>query len=329
MGALDAVINEAGSRFGIGGSKVTTLLSSLFSFLNEQGGGLTGLVDRFRRTSVGDSVSSWLGVGTPSVSPDQVEAALGRDTVYNLAAKSGIAAGTAAAALAFLIPRVIQRVSAGGVIPSQIPEDLTSYMTGPTAAMAAGARQAMYSAERVVEKGGFLQRFWPLLFVLALLLIGLWLWAGRSASNSAFNAEEQVRLAGQKASAALAALRPGFSANDLVGALNLEVINFQTASAQIPSEDYEFLNKTAAAIKMAPSGTVLEIGGHTDNTGDASGNQRLSQERADAVRDYLIKQDADGSAIIAKGYGDTRPQASNDTDEGRFRNRRIEFSVSK
>jgi len=89
MGALDAVINEAGSRFGIGGSKVTTLLSSLFSFLNEQGGGLTGLVDRFRRTSVGDSVSSWLGVGTPSVSPDQVEAALGRDTVNNLAAFGG------------------------------------------------------------------------------------------------------------------------------------------------------------------------------------------------------------------------------------------------
>ena len=136
-------------------------------------------------------------------------------------------------------------------------------------------------------------------------------------------------MAGQKASAALAALRPGFSANDLVGALNLEVINFQTASAQIPSEDYEFLNKTAAAIKMAPSGTVLEIGGHTDNTGDASGNQRLSQERADAVRDYLVKQGADGSAIIAKGYGDARPLASNDTDEGRFRNRRIEFSVSK
>jgi uncharacterized protein YidB (DUF937 family) len=229
MGALDAVINEAGSRFGIGGSKVTTLLSSLFSFLNEQGGGLTGLVDRFRRTSVGDSVSSWLGVGTPSVSPDQVEAALGRDTVYNLAAKSGISAGTAAAALAFLIPRVIQRVSAGGVIPSQIPADLTSYMTGPTAAMAAGARQSDVFRRTCCGEGRIPATI-PASAVRAGVVVD-WTVAMGGRARAIRRLMLRAGASAGEASAALAALRPGFSANDLVGALNLEVINFQTASA--------------------------------------------------------------------------------------------------
>jgi outer membrane protein OmpA-like peptidoglycan-associated protein len=55
---------------------------------------------------------------------------------------------------------------------------------------------------------------------------------------------------------------------------------------------------------------------------------QLSQQRADAVRSYLIQQGVSGSILTARGYGDTRPVASNSTDEGRFRNRRIEFSVS-
>lgn len=329
MGALDAVLNEAGSMFGISGNKVTALVSSFLSFVNEQGGGLTGLLDRFRRAGMGDTVTSWLSGGSQNVNPDQVQAALGRDTVNSMANKAGLSVSTAASALAFLIPRIIQRVTSGGVVPSRLPADLASYISGPTAALASGARQAAYTAERAVQKSGFLQRFWPLLAILALLLLALLIWGGRNTTNTVtFNAEDQIRLASQKAAAALAALKPGFSANDLVNALNLEVINFPAGSAQIPSDDYEFLNKTAAAVKAAPSGTVIAIGGHTDNTGDAAFNMRLSQQRADAVKDYLVKQGVDSSSIVASGFGDTKPVANNDSDEGRFRNRRIEFSVA-
>jgi outer membrane protein OmpA-like peptidoglycan-associated protein len=178
-----------------------------------------------------------------------------------------------------------------------------------------------------VKQSNFLQRFWPLLALLAVFLLGLWLLSGRRAAETAFNAEDAVRLAGQKAAAALSALKPGFAASDLVSALNFEVINFATGSAQIPADNYDFLNKAAAAMKIAPGGTTIQIGGHTDNSGDAATNMRLSQERADAVRDYLIKQGVDGSMLVAKGFGDAQPAGSNDTDEGRFRNRRIEFSV--
>jgi len=327
MGALDAVLNEAGSRFGLSSSKVTTLLSSLLSFMNEQGGGLSGLLDRFRSTGMGDTVSSWLSGGTPTASATQVETALGRDTLSNMASKAGVSMSTAASALAFMIPRIIQRFAPGGVLPTHLPNDLSSYLTGPTAAVASTTRQAVYTAESAVKQSSFLQRFWPLLALLAVFLLGLWLLSGRRAAETAFNAEDQVRLAGQKAAAALAALKPGFTATDLVSALNFEVINFAQGSAQIPADNYDFLNKAAAVMKSAPAGTTVQIGGHTDNSGDASSNMRLSQERADAVRDYLIKQGVDGSMLVAKGYGDTQPTGSNDTDEGRFRNRRIEFSV--
>jgi OmpA-OmpF porin, OOP family len=127
--------------------------------------------------------------------------------------------------------------------------------------------------------------------------------------------------------AALNSLKPGYSAQDLNGALNLEIINFSTGSAQIPDYSAPFLNKAAEVIKLAPSGTTIEIGGHTDNTGDAAANLALSQQRADAVRSYLIQQGVPQSTLTAKGYGDTKPIATNETEEGKFHNRRIEFSA--
>jgi OOP family OmpA-OmpF porin len=118
-----------------------------------------------------------------------------------------------------------------------------------------------------------------------------------------------------------------FAPPDLVSALNLNIINFGTGSAQIPAEQYDFLNWAALAIKAAPTNTVLEIGGYTDNTGDAASNLILSQQRAEAVRNYLIQQGVDPNVLTAKGYGEAHPLASNDTEEGKFSNRRIEFTV--
>ena len=73
-----------------------------------------------------------------------------------------------------------------------------------------------------------------------------------------------------KAEAALAALRPGFSANDLLSILNQSIINFPTGGTEIPPISRALLQNAAASMKQLPSGTVIEIGGHTDNTGDAA-----------------------------------------------------------
>ena len=85
----------------------------------------------------------------------------------------------------------------------------------------------------------------------------------------------------------------------------------------------------AAQIKHLAPGTVLEIAGYTDNTGDAAANITLSQQRADAVRNGLIKDGIDPAILVAKGYGSANPIASNDLLEGRFRNRRIEYQITK
>jgi outer membrane protein OmpA-like peptidoglycan-associated protein/uncharacterized protein YidB (DUF937 family) len=331
MGALDAILAEAGNQFGLNSSKTTSLLSGLLSMINETPGGLGAFLDRLRKAGLSDFVSSWLGSSSPRpISSNTLEAAVGREPIDHIANKAGLSYSTAASALAFMLPNIVQRLAPGGVVPTKLPSEVLAYAGSATGAVAAGTRQAAYATERAVEKARVPGFLWPLLAILGILLLGLWLWNSRdSARNAAFNAEEQVRLAGEKASAALAALKPGFSAQDLVNAVNLKIINFSSGSAQIPSSDADFLNKVALAMKAAPSGTMIEIAGHTDNTGDAGANMQLSQQRADAVRSYLIQQGVDPNEVVAKGYGDTRPTAPNDSEESKFRNRRIEFSVVK
>ena len=132
-----------------------------------------------------------------------------------------------------------------------------------------------------------------------------------------------------KTETALAALHPGFTTADLLNILNQSIINFPTNSAEIPAAGKTMLQHASAAFKQLPSGTVVEIAGYTDNTGDPAANVQLSQQRADAVRAALVSSGVDPSMLVAKGYGSANPAASNDTAEGKFRNRRIEYRVVK
>jgi OOP family OmpA-OmpF porin len=132
-----------------------------------------------------------------------------------------------------------------------------------------------------------------------------------------------------KTETALAALHPGFTTSDLLTILNQSMINFPTNSAEIPPTGKTLLQHAATAFKQLPSGTVVEISGYTDNTGDPAANVQLSQQRADAVRAALVSAGVDQSMLVAKGYGGANPVATNDTLEGKFRNRRIEYRVIK
>ncbi|MCD9086175.1 OmpA family protein [Stenotrophomonas sp. SY1] len=132
-----------------------------------------------------------------------------------------------------------------------------------------------------------------------------------------------------RAAAALAGLKAGFSGDDLVKALNLMNIYFDTGSATITRDSAETLTSAANAIKQAPAGTRIEVGGHTDNTGDAAANVTLSQQRADAVVAKLSELGVAAGTLSSKGYGQDKPRASNDTEEGKAQNRRIEFTVTK
>jgi len=326
MGAFDSVVSDVGDQFSMSTITASSLLSGLLSFITQQEGGLSGFLDRFRRAGMGNTVSSWLNGETESITPDTVENALGRDTINGIASKADLPSSWAAAAIAFIIPRLVHRLAPGGALPVRLPEDIISYVTGPTAAIASSARQGVQVAETAVQKTDRRRYVWPVVALLALLLLFVF-WLARRAP--VFDPADQVRLASEKATAALANLKPGFGANDLVSALNLYIINFPTASAQIQPETGAFLDKAAAAIKAAPANTLIEIDGNTDNTGDSDLNMELSQERANAVRDYLVQGGVSPSMLTTKSNGDTKPIASNYTEEGRFRNRRIEFIVVK
>jgi OOP family OmpA-OmpF porin len=147
------------------------------------------------------------------------------------------------------------------------------------------------------------------------------------AEHTVDKAAEYIADAKKKALAALAAIGATFSAEAFTSAMNLAVINFASGSAEIPPGDQDLIDRAAAVLKSAPAGTLVEIGGHTDSTGDPASNVTLSEGRANAVRTALINAGVNASMLVAKGYGDTRPTASNETEYGRFRNRRIEYSI--
>jgi outer membrane protein OmpA-like peptidoglycan-associated protein len=154
--------------------------------------------------------------------------------------------------------------------------------------------------------------------------------AGQAAEKETAPADTEAnRHANNKANTELAALQPGFVPKDLVAALNDSVVNFPSDSAEVPASMTDFLQKAAEDLKQLPKGHVVEIAGYTDNTGDQALNVALSQKRAEAVRQTLIKFGADPEMLIAKGYGSADPVASNDTPEGRRHNRRIDYHIVK
>jgi OmpA-OmpF porin, OOP family len=140
---------------------------------------------------------------------------------------------------------------------------------------------------------------------------------------------EAVAVANNRATTELASLGSGFAVKDLLFALNDSMVNFASSSAEVPEAMAPFLKTAATDLKQLKAGHVLEIAGYTDNTGDAALNLALSQKRAEAVREALIKYGADPATLVAKGYGAADPIASNDTAEGRLKNRRIEYHVIK
>ena len=101
-------------------------------------------------------------------------------------------------------------------------------------------------------------------------------------------------------------------------------VEFDTGKADIKSKYHDEIGKVAAFLKKYPKATGT-IEGHTDNVGNAAMNQKLSQRRAESVKNYLVQDfGIDPARLSAKGYGMTRPIADNKTAEGRQKNRRIE-----
>ena len=108
--------------------------------------------------------------------------------------------------------------------------------------------------------------------------------------------------------------------------IRLNHVAFETGSANLsPLSHYE-LENVVAALNKYPHMTI-ELAGHTDDVGEDAANQALSQARAQAVYDFLVGKGIGGDRMYPRGYGETRPLESNETEEGRQKNRRTEFQI--
>ncbi|MCO4293386.1 OmpA family protein [Solitalea sp. MAHUQ-68] len=105
-------------------------------------------------------------------------------------------------------------------------------------------------------------------------------------------------------------------------------LTFETGSAVLKPESNEQLTNIAEILKAYPN-VEVKLGGYTDNVGDAAANLKLSTDRANNVKAELEKLGIDGKRIEAEGYGQEHPVASNDTEEGKAQNRRIDIRVTK
>jgi outer membrane protein OmpA-like peptidoglycan-associated protein len=110
--------------------------------------------------------------------------------------------------------------------------------------------------------------------------------------------------------------------------IELQPIFFQQSKAIILEESYPEIERLAATLKEMPT-LRIRIEGHTDNVGKAEDLLRLSEERAEAIREFLVQKGIDRGRIEVIGYGPRFPLTDNSSDEMRARNRRVEFVVTK
>jgi outer membrane protein OmpA-like peptidoglycan-associated protein len=106
-------------------------------------------------------------------------------------------------------------------------------------------------------------------------------------------------------------------------------VHFEYDSAKISPDSMALIQEMADVLAKHPELSLVEIQGHTDNQGNAAYNLRLSQERADAVREALTALGVEGSRLVARGYGQEKPIAPNNTDASRARNRRVQLIIQE
>ncbi len=106
----------------------------------------------------------------------------------------------------------------------------------------------------------------------------------------------------------------------------LNDVKFAMGSSNLVASSFASLNELAELMLLKKE-LKIELAGHTDNVGNDQSNLQLSQARANSVKNYLVKKGVPSSQLIAKGYGETSPIASNDTPEGKQKNRRTEVHI--
>ena len=108
-----------------------------------------------------------------------------------------------------------------------------------------------------------------------------------------------------------------------------EKVQFKLGSAELLPDSFGLLDEVAGVMRENAQIERVQIEGHTDSTGSAKINKKLSKERAESVRAYLMKKGIEDTRMVAVGFGPDKPIADNATPEGQEANRRVEFNIVK
>lgn len=122
---------------------------------------------------------------------------------------------------------------------------------------------------------------------------------------------------------------PGTEVSYLDGRVKIilgELVYFKVGSSEVNQQSSSNLNVLADILKEYPR-TTVDLNGFTDNTGTKVTNNKLSNDRANGVKSYLESRGVKARRMLTSGYGETNPVASNETEDGRQRNRRVEFVI--
>ena len=155
MSVFDSIINEAGEKFNLGG-RAGTLLSALLALMTDKNrGGFAGFLENFSRAGLGDTVTSWVGKGSnTTVSSEQIESALGKDTLRGIASGTGTDYATVTSATAYMTPRIIDALTPGGVIPTDgdLLSRIGGYLNGIGGAAPGGVETAAAMTGGIPDK---------------------------------------------------------------------------------------------------------------------------------------------------------------------------------
>ena len=313
------LLNTAASLFS-GGQNTEKAMSTGTSLLNMVLGG--------RKTGLMDGIAS--AVGIKNTSATSLLGLLG-SFILNFLRKHSDSFGLNASGLGRLLTNQL------GSFNKLLPAGIASML---------GSVEAAHASSDVIEEEKPFS-FW--LWLLPLLLLGAGI-LGCLTQLKGCNDQQLVQTQAAKVGQALSSItlpggvtlsvREGGFYFNLVNYLKnaadttvprtfvFEDLNFQFATTNLTPESKKTVDDLVVILKAYPS-VEARLEGHTDNVGDAAGNLKLSQERASAIKILLVAGGIDSARLSTDGYGQDRPVDSNETEEGRAKNRRTELVVTK
>lgn len=216
-----------------------------------------------------------------------------------------------------------------------------AFLAGLAGVAAATKRAGVQAVEPAAHAADwFVRRLLPWVAVAAIAILGLWMWRDstqtvRTAKDVMTKALRTIELPG---GAKVEVPQGGFidalvvfltSKDAVLGkSFTFDDLHFETGSATLAADRNAQVAQLAAVLAAFPS-VAVSVEGYTDNRGDPAANKKLSEDRAAAVKAALTTMGVSATRVASAGFGEERPVAPNDTEEGRARNRRVEVAITK